>query len=211
MGCRWGAKLQEVSPAPAQAPPLSSPHLEGPPSQAPSKAPRGLVQQGSVPSLLACIWHQLKNLPPPLILAPPWLQGLWWLIPARFWLETRACWVRGSQRWEVDCWSSRLWLSEQTSRPKSPGWTGRGWDLTVAHGYKGLQGLAAQHHLAQGAGTLPSPAWDPAGQSGPGHSHSFLLGSLKWLSWLLSAFICLVLPLRMTPGTAAAAFPMLLF
>lgn len=78
-------------------------------------------------------------------------------------------------------------------------------------GYKGWQGLAAQHHLAHGAGMLPLPAWDPAGQSGPGRSHSFPLRSLKWLSWLSSAFICLVLPLRMTPGTAAAAFPMLLF
>lgn len=40
---------------------------------------------------------------------------------------------------------------------------------------------------------------------------SFPLKSLKCHSWLLSALFCLVLPLRMTPGTAAAAFPMLLF
>lgn len=65
--------------------------------------------------------------------------------------------------------------------------------------------LAAQRHLAQRTGMLLSPAWDPLAIP------SFPLKSLKCLSWLLSALFCLVLPLRMTPGTAAAAFPMLLF
>lgn len=71
MGCRWGAKLQEVSPRHHH----SAPHAwRVPPSQVAGSGAK-LVQQVSVPRAPAFFWHQLKTYLP-IILAPPWLQGL---------------------------------------------------------------------------------------------------------------------------------------
>lgn len=158
--------------------------------------------------LLACIWHRLhllttnpdSSLPSGAVVAGS-CQGL----------SGEQCPVE-SRHWEVDCWSSWLWPSEQTSQPRNPKWMGRGWDLIVACGYKGLQGLAVQCHLAQGLGDTPAASlglcW--AVQSWPFPQLSSREPKMALLA-PSSAFVCFVLPLRTTPGTAAAAFPMLLF
>lgn len=161
----------------------------------PAPVAGGLVQQGSVsPELPACIWHWLQNLLPDPGALQLW--GWWWLILAKLLLE-----IRVPQLW-VPLFSVVAVRTNLLARnPREYGVR-----VGLNCGSKGLRGSAAQRCITQGAGcpqNRPGSPW--AVRS---YAHSSPLGSPNG-SHRWSALVSIV-PLRMTPGTAAAAFPMLL-
>lgn len=192
----WGAKLQETS---AQSSPLSSPCLEGsPPARYPVSRGAGVS-----PELLACIWHQL-NLPPdsgttPLALealVADWLLFGWRAMP----IGHVGC---GAGKWVAGCLGSDHKNKPPDPKPRVDGARRVGFGWLVAIKVCRCWQHSVTLHKGQGC-SCHQPGTPLA-------IPSFPLKSLKCLSGLLSALFCLVLSLRMTPGTAAAAFPMLLF